>query len=308
MNEKIIKDIAKLKKEKDAVVLVHNYQLPEVQDIADYLGDSLDLSLKARTVENKVIVFCGVHFMAETAYILSPQKIVLLPDITSGCPLADTINKQDVINLKKKYKGVPVVGYINTSAEVKSEIDYCCTSANAVDVVSNIPYEKVIFLPDKYLGSFVKQNTKKDVILWHGYCPVHLKIMKDDILKLKEKYPDAKVMVHPECLLEVQEVADKIVGTSGMIKYVREHPEVKTFIVGTEIGMCYRLKKEFPDKEFIPASELAVCPDMKKNTLEKILYSLETLEPKVFVEEKIRIKALMSIERMYELRRVKTKV
>ncbi len=297
---KIVEDIKKLKKEKDAVILVHNYQLPEVQDIADYLGDSLDLSTKAKSVENKVIIFCGVHFMAETAYILS-GKTVLLPDITSGCPLADMVTKQDVVNLKKKYPGVPVVGYINTTAEVKTEIDYCCTSANAVEIVSKIPSDKVIFLPDKYLGSFVKRNTNKEVILWPGYCPTHLKIIKEDIIKLKEKYPQAKVVVHPECNLEVQQIADKVAGTSGMIKYVQQNLDTDVFIIGTEVGMCYRLKKLFPQKLFIPASELAVCPNMKKNTIEKILYSLETLEPKIVVENEIRKKAYMSIERMYNL-------
>ncbi len=301
MNTLIIEEIKKLKEEKDALILVHNYQLPEVQDIADYLGDSLDLSTKARDAKNKVIIFCGVHFMAETAYILSPQKTVILPDLNSGCPLADMITKQELINLKKKYPGVPVVGYINTSAEVKSEIDYCCTSANAVEIVSKIPSDTVIFIPDKYLGSFVQRVTKKNIILWHGYCPTHLKILKEDIIKLKQTHPDAKVVVHPECSLEVQEVADKIAGTSGMIRYVKENPDVKTFIIGTEVGMCYRLKKLFPDKEFIPASNRAVCPNMKKNTLDKILSSLQTFQPKIVVEEEIRQKALNSIINMYKL-------
>lgn len=300
-DKKIVEDIKKLKKEKDAVILVHNYQLPEVQDIADFLGDSLDLSTKAKLLENKVIIFCGVHFMAETAYILSPHKTVILPDLTSGCPLADMITKKDVVELKKKYPEVPVVGYINTSAEVKSEIDYCCTSANAVEVVNKIPQQTIIFLPDKYLGSYVKKNTKKDIILWDGYCPTHLKILKEDILELKQKYPNAKVVVHPECNLEVQEIADKVAGTSGMIKYVQQNNDVKYFIIGTEIGMCYRLKKLFPKNEFIAASEIALCPNMKKNTLEKILFSLETLQPKVVVEEEIRKKAIKSIENMYNL-------
>lgn len=304
-NKKLVEDIKKLKKEKDAVIFVHNYQLPEVQDIADYLGDSLDLSTKAKEVKNKVIIFCGVHFMAETAYILSPNKTIILPDLTSGCPLADMITKKDVVELKKKHPNVPIVGYINTSADVKSEIDYCCTSANARVIVSKILNEKIIFIPDKYLGSYVKQETKKDIILWNGYCPTHLKILKEDILKLRQKYPEAKVIVHPECSLEVQEIADKIAGTSGMIRYVQQNPEVKYFIIGTEIGMCYRLKKLFPEKEFIPASEIAICPNMKKNTLEKILFSLETLEPKVVVEEEIRVKTLKSIENMYEITRVR---
>ncbi len=299
-NQELIEQINKLKKERDAIILAHNYQLPEVQDIADYLGDSLDLSTKAKSVENKVIIFCGVHFMAETAYILS-NKTVILPDISCGCPLADMITKKDVLELKRKYPDVPIVGYINTSAEVKSEIDYCCTSANAVEIVNKIPQQTIIFVPDKYLGSFVKKNTKKDIILWAGYCPTHLKILKEDILELKQKYPDAKVIVHPECNLEVQQIADKIAGTSGMIKYVQQNEDVEYFIVATEIGMCYRLKKLFPHKEFIPASKLALCPNMKKNTLEKILFSLETLQPQIIVKEEIKIKALKSIENMYKL-------
>ncbi len=300
MNETVEK-INQLKKQKNAVILAHNYQLPEVQDIADYLGDSLDLSMRAKNTDADIIVFCGVHFMAETAYILS-KKTVLLPDITSGCPLADMITKNDVLELKKKYPGVPIVGYINTSAEVKSEIDYCCTSANAVEIVSKIPSDKVIFVPDKYLGSFVKRKVKdKEIILWDGYCPTHLKILDEDIKKLKKKYPLAKVVVHPECNLAVQELADEVCGTSGMIKYVKNNPQVKTFIIGTEVGMCYRLKKLFPEQEFIPASELAVCPNMKKNTLEKILFSLEEEQPQVVVDEEILKKAYNCIERMYTL-------
>jgi quinolinate synthase len=300
MNE-IIEKIKQLKKERNAVILVHNYQLPEVQDIADYLGDSLDLSIKAKETDADVIVFCGVHFMAETAYILS-NKTVLLPDITSGCPLADMITKKDVLELRKKYPAVPIVGYINTSAEVKSEIDYCCTSANAVEIVSKIPSDKVIFVPDKYLGSFVKKKVKdKEIILWDGYCPTHLKILDEDIKKLKKKYPDAKVVVHPECSLAVQELADEVCGTSGMIKYVKNHREVKTFIIGTEVGMCYRLKKLFPEQEFIPVSQLALCPNMKKNTLEKILYSLEELEPKIVLDKEIALKAKKCIDNMFEL-------
>ncbi|MEN3014323.1 MAG: quinolinate synthase NadA [Endomicrobiia bacterium] len=302
MNEdRIIKDIKKLKEEKDAVILAHNYQLPEIQDIADYLGDSLDLSTKAKELPNKVIVFCGVHFMAETAYILSPNKIILLPEPESGCPLANMITADDVKKLKEKYPQIPIVGYINTTAEVKAEIDYCCTSANAVEIVSRIDSNRIIFLPDKYLGSFVKNRTKKDIILWNGYCPTHLKISKLEILKLKEKYPDAKVMVHPECSIDVQEIADEVVGTSGMIRYVRENENIKSFIVGTEIGMCYRLKKLYPDKEFIAVSERVLCPNMKKNTLEKILISLETLAPQIVVEESIRKKAIKSIINMYQI-------
>jgi quinolinate synthase len=297
----IIEKIRQLKKQKNAVILVHNYQLPEVQDIADYLGDSLDLSIKAKETDADVIVFCGVHFMAETAYVLS-RKTVILPDITSGCPLANMITRDDVIKLRDKYPGVPIVGYINTSAEVKSEIDYCCTSANAVEVISKVPSDKVIFVPDKYLGSFVKRKVKnKEVVLYDGYCPTHLKILDDDIKKLKRKYPDAKVVVHPECSLAVQDIADEVCGTGGMIKYVRSHPEVKTFIIGTEVGMCYRLKKLFPEQEFIPASEHAICPNMKKNTLEKVLFSLKDGGPRIVLDSGIAERARRCLENMFGL-------
>lgn len=294
----LIKRILELKKERDAVILAHNYQLPEVQDIADYLGDSLDLSNKAKELKNRTIVFCGVHFMAEVANILSPEKIVLLPDITSRCPLADTITKKDIKKLKKKYPSVPIIGYINTSAEVKSEIDYCCTSMTAVEVVNNINSDKIIFVPDKYLGSYVEKITKKKLILWTGYCPPHLKILRSDILKLKKKFPEAKVIVHPECSLEVQEIADKITGTNGMIKYV-QNTDCEVFIVGTEVDMCYRLKKLFPEKKFIPATPLAVCEDMKKNNLEKILFCLEEMQPQIVVKKNIREKAYETIKKMF---------
>jgi len=248
----LISKILKLKKERDAIILAHNYQLEEIQDIADYLGDSLDLSRKAAEVNNKIIVFCGVYFMAETANILAHEKIVLLPDINSGCPLANMITKKDVVNLKKKYPRVPVVGYINTPAEVKAEIDYCCTSANAVEIVQSIDSEDIIFVPDKYLGAYVKNVTKKNLILWNGFCPTHVKILEEDIVKLKKIFPSAKVVVHPECTLNVQNLADKIAGTGGMIKYVQQEKNCNDFIIGTEVGMCYRLKKIVPRKKFYP--------------------------------------------------------
>ncbi len=303
MNNKteLIKKILELKKQHDALILVHNYQLEEVQDIADFLGDSLDLSKKAAQAPQKTIVFCGVHFMAETAKILAPKKIVLLPDINSGCPLANMITKKDIFDLKKKYPKSTVVGYINTPAEIKSEIDYCCTSANAVHVVQSIGSENIIFIPDKYLGAYVKNVTKKNLILWNGFCPTHVKILEKDITKLRQSYPKAKVVVHPECTIEVQNVADEIAGTAGMIKFVQKNQDTEVFIIGTEVGMCYRLSKLFPEKKFIPASKLAICPNMKKNSLEKILWCLQDLQPQIFVEEKIRIKAYESIKKMYKI-------
>lgn len=292
--------IQKLKKEKNAIILAHNYQLPEVQDIADFVGDSLELARISSQIKEKIIIFCGVHFMAETASILAPDKKILLPDINAGCPLANSITPEDVINLKKEYKDYAVVAYVNTSAEVKAESDYICTSANAISVVEKIPEEKIIFIPDRNLGYYVSKYTKKEMIIWNGFCPTHQRILPQDIINLKERYKDAKVVVHPECRREVLELADKIASTSGIIKFVKEDNS-KTYIIGTEVGLLYRLRKENPEKEFHLASPLAVCPNMKKITLEKILWSLEDLKPEVKVPDDIREKALKPIERMLKL-------
>ncbi|MFH1823943.1 MAG: quinolinate synthase NadA [Candidatus Firestonebacteria bacterium] len=301
-NEKLISDIMKLKKEKKAVFLVHNYQLPEVQGLADFLGDSLGLSQSASKVEAKVIVFCGVHFMAETASILCPDKTVLLPDLSSGCPMADMITAKDLKELKSKHPNAVVVSYVNTSAFVKAESDYCCTSANGVKIVEKLLDKEIIFVPDKYLGSFVAKKTKKDLILWNGYCPTHLKILPQDIIKLKEQHPEAKVVVHPECIGEVCDLADEVTSTEGILRFSRTTSS-KEIIVGTEVGMLHRLRKEFPDKVFYPASELAICPNMKKNTLEKVLWALEEMKNEVKVSEDIRQKAKKSIDKMIEIGR-----
>ncbi|MBU0951370.1 MAG: quinolinate synthase NadA [Elusimicrobia bacterium] len=299
-NKKITEKIQELKTKRNAVILVHNYQLPEVQDIADLSGDSLELSRKAAKTDADVIVFCGVHFMAETAAILSPDKTILLPDANAGCPLANTITSEDVRSLKKKYPGVPVVSYVNTSAAVKAETDIACTSANAEKVIASLKEKEVIFVPDKYLASYVQSKSDKKIIMWNGYCPTHLKILPEDIKKLKTKYPDSKVLVHPECHMEVVKLADEVLSTSGMIRYAKES-NLKTFIIGTEVGLLHKLKKDNPDKVFVPASELAVCPNMKLITLEKVLWSLEEMKPEVKVSKETREKALKSVNRMIEI-------
>uniref|UniRef100_A0A7C3RL93 Quinolinate synthase n=1 Tax=Dictyoglomus thermophilum TaxID=14 RepID=A0A7C3RL93_DICTH len=292
--------IKKLKKERDAVILAHNYQLPEVQDIADFVGDSLELARIAKEVKEKVIIFCGVHFMAETASILAPDKIVILPDPHAGCPLANSITPADILKLKEKYKDHVVVSYINTTAEVKALSDYICTSANAVSVVDKISEDKIIFVPDRNLGYYVSKHTKKEMIIWDGFCPTHQRILPQNILELKEKHKDAKIVVHPECRKEVLDLADKVASTSGIIKYVKEDNHHR-YIIGTEAGLLHRLRKEVPNKEFFLASPLAVCANMKKITLEKILWSLEDLSPQVKVPDHIREKALIPIMRMLSL-------
>ena len=293
--------ITRLKEEKSAVILAHNYQLPEIQDIADYLGDSLQLSRIGAQLDKKVIIFCGVRFMAETSAILSPEKMVILPDETAGCPMVDMVSAEDVRKEKEKYPGVPVVSYVNTSAEVKAESDYCCTSANAVEVVRRVEGEEVLFFPDQHLGDYIQERVpEKKLHLWPGFCIVHMRILPEDIKREREKHPSAVVMVHPECRREVRELADEILSTGGMVRFARKSP-YQEFIVGTEVGLIYRLKKENPHKEFYPASSLAVCVNMKKITLDKVIHSLETLTPRVVIPEDISVRARRAIERMVEV-------
>jgi len=304
--------IAKLKKERQAVILAHNYQLPEVQDVADYRGDSLELSRIAAKTEAKVIVFCGVHFMAETASILSPDKKVLMPDINSGCPMANMITAADLRQLKEKHPKAVVVGYVNTSAQVKAELDVCCTSTNAVAVVNAIIKDsaaggsafggrnEIIFVPDKYLADFVSKRTGRKLISWNGFCPTHVKILAEDIKREKKFHPQAKVIVHPECLPQVVAMADAALSTSQMGKFAKE-TDAGEIIVATEVGLIYRLKKDNPTKEFYPASEAAVCPNMKRTTQEKILWALEELKEEVRVPEEIRLRAKKAIDRMLEI-------
>ncbi len=293
--------INKLKKKRNAVILVHNYQLPEVQEIADYRGDSLELSRIAAKTEAKVIVFCGVHFMAETAAILSPDKLVIMPDTGAVCPMANMMNDVQLRDLKKKHPQAVTVGYVNTSAAVKAELDICCTSTNAVAVVNALKDAKeIIFVPDKYLGDYVAKNTGRKLISWDGFCPTHIKITPEDIKREQKFHPQAKVIVHPECLPAVVAMADAALSTSQMCKFVKNDP-AKEFIVGTEVGIIYRLKQDNPDKEFYAASERAVCPNMKRTTQEKVLWSLEELREEVKVSDNIRRRAQKAINRMLEI-------
>lgn len=294
--------ILRLKKEKNAVILVHNYQLGELQDIADFIGDSLGLSQNAAQTDARVIVFCGVYFMAETASILCPDKTVLLPDINAGCPMADMITAEQLREKKRELPGVPVVCYINSSAEVKAESDVCCTSANAIKVVESLPAKEILFVPDQYLGHYISTKTSQKIILWPGFCPPHARIQPEDIIRLKEAYPRARVMVHPECTPAVIALADEVLSTSGMCRFAGE-TEAKEIIVGTEVGIIYRLKKETPTKLFIPISEQVICPHMKLINLEKVLWSLEELSPEIKVPEATRLRAKAAVDRMLAIGR-----
>jgi quinolinate synthase len=289
--------ILKLKRERNAVILSHNYQRGEVQDIADFVGDSLELSQKAAKTDADVIVFCGVHFMAETAAILNPGKTVLLPDASAGCPMANMITAEQLRQQKQKMPNATVVTYINSTAAVKAESDYCCTSANGVKIVGSIDNAEIIFVPDQYLGAFIAKRTGKTLTLWPGYCPTHVRIIPEDIVNRKQEHPKAKVVVHPECRPDVIALADEALSTSGMIRYAAR-ADVKELIVGTEVELMHRLNKENPEKQFYAASKKAICPNMKKITLDKIAESLETMTPTVTVPEEIRARAKAAVERM----------
>jgi len=269
----IVEEINKLKKEKNAIILVHNYQRSEIQDIADYLGDSLGLSREAAKTDVNIIVFCGVRFMAETAKILSPGKKVLLPRKEAGCPMADMVTAEDLKRLKGKHPDAKVVSYVNTNADVKAESDICCTSANAVEVVRNLKTERIIFTPDKNLAAYCQRFTNKEIIPWNGYCYVHEKIRKEEVRLAKEKFPDALLLVHPECNPSVIDLADEVLSTSGMVNFVKKSDK-KKFLIGTEEGLIYRLKKENPGKEFYAAGTAKMCRNMKLTTLNDVYLSL----------------------------------
>jgi quinolinate synthase len=277
--------------------IVSRIQALKKERQADFVGDSLELSQKAAATGAKLIVFCGVHFMAETAAIIAPDTTVLLPDAHAGCPMADMITAAGLRRMKEELPGRPVVCYVNSTAEVKAESDICCTSANAVKVVESLPDDEIIFVPDQYLGYYVQQHTKKRIHFWPGYCPTHARILPEHILALKKEHPKAKAMVHPECRPEVAAVADAVLSTGGMIRYARD-PNIKEFIVGTEMGIIHRLRKENTGKKFYPVSEQAVCPNMKLITLDKVLNCLETGAHRVTVPEDIAAKARLAIERM----------
>lgn len=314
-------EILRLKEERKAIILSHNYQRDEVQDIADFIGDSLELSRLAATKECGTIVFCGVHFMAESASILSPEKTVLLPEISAGCPMADMVQvrgprsvwktfvgyeQQPVFvfphdftlkDMKARYPGVPVVAYVNTTAEVKAESDLCCTSANVVKVVESLPGERIICIPDRNLSAWAAKKTKKEIIAWDGFCHVHDRITLKDVARAREEHPGALLLAHPECRIEVLEAADHVTSTSGMLRFARES-QAQEFIVGTEVGLLHRLTKENPGKVFYPLRKDMVCPNMKKTTLRSILDALTEMKPVIKVPEEIRAPAKRALDRM----------
>jgi len=317
--------ILTLKKDLNAIILAHNYQRPEVQDIADITGDSLELSRAAAKTDFKVIVFCGVHFMAESASILSPDKTVLLPEITAGCPMADMITvdgprkiKRDLFkelygitfqfaddftlrDMKRQHPGVPVVAYVNTSAAVKAESDICCTSSNVVKVVESLREDTIICVPDRNLSAYAAKRTKKKIISWDGFCNVHqVQITLDDVTHAKAEHPRALFVVHPECPPEIQDLADHITSTSGMLRFCRESPH-KEFIIGTEEGLLHRLKKESPDKQFYLLSRKMVCPNMKRTRLSSVLAAMEKMQHVIKVPDEIRVKAKRALDRMLEI-------
>ncbi len=301
MSSELIEKIQRLKQDRNAVILAHNYQLGDVQDIADFVGDSLGLSVQASQTEAEVIVFCGVHFMAETAAILSPEKTVLLPDKNAGCPMADMVTAEDLAKLKEKHPDALVVCYVNSPADVKALSDYCCTSSNAVPLVGSLPEDrKIIFVPDKYLGQFVIDNTGRDIVLWPGYCPTHARISAEDIAAARQLHPEALVMAHPECSEQVRACSDQMLSTGQMLKFA-QNSDIRQFIIATETGIIHTLKKQNPDKEFFGVSDKAICPNMKRITLEKILWSLEDMQYKITVPDDIRQRAQRALDRMLEV-------
>jgi len=293
----IYDEIRKLKDERQAVILAHNYQLPDIQDIADFNGDSLELARKATEIDSECIVFCGVHFMAETAAILNPSKTVIVPDEHAGCPMADMITGEQLRGFKAQHPGAKVVCYVNSTAEVKAESDCCCTSGNAVEIVRHYEGQDVIFVPDQHLGSVVAERLERELILWPGYCPTHARFNPRDILELKEAHPGAVVMAHPECPKAVRDVCDQILSTGQMCTFARSD-SAREYIVATEEGLLHRLRKENPGKVFHRVSPFAVCPNMKRNTIEKLLFCLRDMKPVVAVEESVAARARKAIEQM----------
>ena len=301
MSEELITRLNLLKRERDAVILAHNYQCGDVQDVADFVGDSLGLSRQAAETDAAVILFCGVHFMAETAAILCPNKRVLIPDPNAGCPMANMVTARELRQMKQRYPNAIVICYVNSSADVKAESDICCTSANAVNALKSLPEDReIIFVPDKSLGDYAARQSGRKVILWHGYCPTHHRILTEHIERARAEHPHAEVVVHPECTADVIARADHVASTSGIIRACSESSG-KEFIIGTEIGILHRLRRENPGKLFYPASPLADCPNMKLNTIEKLVWALEDMANEVTVPEPVASRARSAIERMVEI-------
>lgn len=300
--KQIVEDILRLAKERDALILAHNYQRDEIQDIADITGDSLALSIAAAETDKKVIVFCGVHFMAESAAVLAPDKTVLLPVEGAGCPMADMVTPEALQTMRDEYPGAPVVAYVNTSAATKALSDICCTSANAVKVVASLPEKEVILVPDRNLGNYIATQVDKECHLWPGFCPVHDQLLLKQIQQCKAEHPDAICMAHPECPPDVLEEVDQILSTGGMLEFARTstHPQ---FIIATERGILCQLRKDSPDKEFIFPNYEFICEDMKRITLNELLRCLQTMETQITVPEEISVAARRSLERMLAIPR-----
>ena len=299
MNQKNLQQkIKQLAADKGALLIAHNYERDEIQEIADITGDSLALSIEAQKTDKQIIVFCGVHFMAESAAILAPEKTVLLPRADAGCPMADMVTAEGLKALKKKHPDAVVVTYVNSSAAVKAESDICCTSSNAVSVARSVAAKKLLLVPDRNLGRYIaKYVPEKECIFWEGYCPTHDRLKVEEVKQTKVDHPDALFMVHPECQPEVLDLADHICSTSGMYEFAAKNP-AKKFIVGTENGILWRLRKENPDKQFVMANREMFCPTMKITSLEDVLHCLETMEPRITVAEDIRIKAKQALDKM----------
>ena len=298
MEETVVEEIARLRRERNAVVLAHNYCRGEVQEIADFTGDSLELARRAAGVDADVIVFCGVYFMAETAAIVNPGKVVLVPDATAGCPMADMITGEQLRDLKAKHPGALAVCYVNSTAEVKAECDICVTSGNAERVMSSLPEgREILFVPDRHLGSHIASKLGKSYVLWPGYCPTHARLTGLKVAEARAAHPGAPVLVHPECAKDVRDAADERLSTGGMCAYARES-QAKEIVVGTEVGILHRLRKENPGKVFWPVDEDAVCPNMKKATLEKVRDCLRDMSPRVTVPEDVASRARRAIDAM----------
>ncbi|QLJ52777.1 MAG: Quinolinate synthetase [Candidatus Fermentimicrarchaeum limneticum] len=300
MDLKLIDKINRLKKEKNAVILVHNYQRPEIYRVADFIGDSLELSREAAKIDADIIVFCGVDFMAESAKILNPEKKVLIPVKGAECPMAGMVTRQELLNLKRQHPRAAVVSYVNTSAETKAESDICCTSSNCIEVVNSVPEKEVIFVPDENLAKYVQTKTDKRIIPWKGFCYVHAKITAEQVREAKGLHPEAKVLVHPECPLDVIALADKVCSTSQMLYYAKED-EARKFIIITEHGMVERLKLEMPEKKFY--SIVATCIQQKKNTLPAVLRSIQEEVYPVEIDDEIIKRARKALDRMLEVSR-----
>lgn len=296
-NEELKARLLELKKEKNAIILAHYYQRDEIQEVADFRGDSFLLAQKAASTDADVIVFCGVHFMGESAKILAPDKTVLIPDERAGCPMADMVNVHGLRELKAEHPNAKVVAYINTSAEVKAETDICCTSANAIKVIESVDSDEIIWVPDKNLGDYVSKHTDKKMIIWEGYCNTHDLLTVKNVEEMKAQYPNAQFVVHPECRPEVVALGDFIGSTTAILRYCRES-DCQEFIVGTEDGTGYQLQKDSPDKDFHFASRFLVCPNMKVNNLKKVVRALESMQPEVYVPPQVADKARASLERM----------